>query len=890
MQMIKRSLFSLFFLFLAYAAIATHNRAGEITYTWLGGLTYEVVITTYTKESAPADRCQLTIEWGDNTTSTLNRENGPIGSFCTPPARMGQSLGDDVKLNIYRGQHTYQAPGFYVLAMQDLNRNGGIENIPNSVNVPFYITTILNVNPALGANSSPILLNPPIDDGCQGKKFIHNPGAWDPDGDSVAFELIDCRGLNGAPIPETYDPALVQDPVTIDPVTGDFVWDVPQKIGEYNFAILITEYRKGPNGVFQIVGRVTRDMQVTITQCANNPPELLPIGPFCVEVGENLQFTVQATDPDGDNLTLTATGGPLETAPTAQFAQPTIGNGAVQQVFSWTPACVHVQKQPWFMYFKVKDNPSNPAEPELVDFLPVEITVIAPAPENPQAVATIDAINLSWDASICSNAIGYKIYRREGYYGYIPDSCETGVPEYTGYTFLDEVGGLNNTSYADNNGLKRGMRYCYMITAFFADGAESRASIEVCAELAKTVPIITNVDVLSTDLVNGEIEVKWITPRDIDSSLFPPPYSYILERADGIGAGNFTEIATLTNFIDTTYTDAGLNTQDQGYTYRVGFRAGQNNVVVGYADPASSVFLNIFPFDMENRLTFNVEVPWLNERYVVYRESSPGQFDSIANVTEPAYIDTGLVNGETYCYKVKAVGRYTGDGLPEPLLNNSQIACATPLDTTAPCSPILTADADCEAGIIEFTWQTAQGEFCSPDITAYNIYYKPDEDSEWPATPLISGIDPQDTTLTITDASIVGCYAVTAIDDATPPNESDFSNIICVDGCPVIELPNVFSPNGSGPNDVFWPVRDENGNPRFKDIERFKLEIFNRWGTLVYQTEDPDLFVNTGWDGTDMNTGQPLAEGVYFYVFTYQPRSVVVQVERIINGTVTIVR
>jgi gliding motility-associated-like protein len=302
------------------------------------------------------------------------------------------------------------------------------------------------------------------------------------------------------------------------------------------------------------------------------------------------------------------------------------------------------------------------------------------------------------------------------------------------------------------------------------------------------------------------------------------------------------------------------------------------------------VFLTAFPFDMENRLTFAVNVPWQNERFVVYRESAPGVFDSIANVTAPSYIDTGLTNGETYCYKVKAVGRYSGTGLPEPLVNNSQIACASPLDTTAPCAPILSASDDCESGVITFTWRTATGEFCSSDITSYNIYYKTTEQSEWPTTPLVSGIDPNDTTLTITDASIVGCYAVTAVDDATPPNESDFSTIICVDGCPVIELPNVFSPNATGPNDFFRPVRDANGNPRFKDIERFRLEIFNRWGTMVYQTENPEEFVETGWDGTDMITGQPVAEGVYFYVVTYQPRSVVLQLERVLNGTITLFR
>ncbi|HAY56667.1 MAG TPA: hypothetical protein DCX49_04465, partial [Flavobacteriales bacterium] len=49
----------------ALAAHATHNRAGEITYTHVAGFTYEVVITTYTKSSAPADRPFLYLRWVD---------------------------------------------------------------------------------------------------------------------------------------------------------------------------------------------------------------------------------------------------------------------------------------------------------------------------------------------------------------------------------------------------------------------------------------------------------------------------------------------------------------------------------------------------------------------------------------------------------------------------------------------------------------------------------------------------------------------------------------------------------------------------------------------------------------------------------------------------------
>ena len=229
--------------FLSHLSVwGTHNRAGEITYTHINGLTYEFTITTYTKESAPADRCELTIDFGDGSTATYNRENGPVGS-CPFPAMMGEVLTGDFKKNIYRGQHTFSAPGIYVVHVEDQNRNSGVGNIPNSVNVPFYIRTTLRINGQLGPNNSVQLLNPPIDDGCTNKPFYHNPSAFDPDGDSLGYQLINCRGAAGIEILETYDPSIVSDQVRIDSVTGEVRWEVPKNVGQYNFALLVSEYR-----------------------------------------------------------------------------------------------------------------------------------------------------------------------------------------------------------------------------------------------------------------------------------------------------------------------------------------------------------------------------------------------------------------------------------------------------------------------------------------------------------------------------------------------------------------------------------------------------------------------------------------------------------------------
>ena len=132
---------------------ATHQRAAEITYKHISGLTYEFTIIMYTRTSSPADDTRITmpISWGDGTVDEL-------------PRLVFEPVPDvfDITFNLYRGNHTFPAPGNYTISVEDPNRNNGVVNIPNSVNVPMYIETEMVINPFLGYNNSVQLLNPPI--------------------------------------------------------------------------------------------------------------------------------------------------------------------------------------------------------------------------------------------------------------------------------------------------------------------------------------------------------------------------------------------------------------------------------------------------------------------------------------------------------------------------------------------------------------------------------------------------------------------------------------------------------------------------------------------------------------------------------------------------------
>ncbi|MEN8810900.1 MAG: gliding motility-associated C-terminal domain-containing protein [Flavobacteriales bacterium] len=116
--------------------------------------------------------------------------------------------------------------------------------------------------------------------------------------------------------------------------------------------------------------------------------------------------------------------------------------------------------------------------------------------------------------------------------------------------------------------------------------------------------------------------------------------------------------------------------------------------------------------------------------------------------------------------------------------------------------------------------------------------------------------DPNDTTLTHDDmGSIAGCYYVTALDSVQYNNESEPSNVVCVDNCPIYFLPNVFTPNGDGINDVFIPILP------YKFIDSIEFVIYNRWGNEVFRTSDPMI----NWTGIDLETGKEVVDGVYFY-------------------------
>lgn len=923
-----RSLFFLLCVFSTYYSYATHVRAGEITAKRLTDkdLTYEILLTTYHDEIGG----RMASDGQNDVTFCIRPFVGGVGSTLLAMRTGRQAITNSTSANTFKANFTFSSPGVYVISVGIENRNDGVVNLTNSVNVPFYVETILVINASLGLNKTPVMLNPPLDSARIGQKFCHNPAAFDADGDSLAYRLsTPKRGEPGTCINRVADgyrdPALGLNPdaqnelkngpatFTINPITGDLCWDAPAVAGIYNVAFIIEEWRDGVK-----IGEVVRDMQIVVGDSPNRRPLLDPIANTCVEAGQTVTQTVRATDPDNNRMVLSAYGGvfnvnpdgkPITDAsqfliapafatftpsPTTPLSSPAVGT------FRWLTNCNHVREAPYDVVFKVEDLPGRMSL-QLASLESFSIRVVAPKPTGLAARVSTGAVpgfTLTWTSYLCQlPGAQIAIYRKEGCTGGTFSGCTNpGDPLALGYTEIGRVPAATTTFTDDNNGMglrRGGVQYSYRIRVVYAlpQGGNSPLSDETCLDLPAQIPVLTNVTVDTTSTTRGVITVKWTRPPFAPGDV-PGPYQYRLSRATGLNGTNYTVIATINTTLqpnaDTIYIDRGLNTSLNGYRYRLEFFHTLNGTLtsLGTTEPASSVRLDVSPASQGLRLNWQAIVPWRNEnqRHRVYRENRerPGTFNLIAEVSVQGpntftYIDDGtdrfLADGDvskklstdsTYCYRVETVGTYDSPRIRVgQLFNFSQIACGVPSDSTKPCPPELKLDIlDCatvsggpcpETVSNTLNWTSpatnSANQACAA-VASYNVYFAryPEDDfkrvgqTTVPVTTFKhNGLD-----------SYAGCYYVTAI--SRFGSESTRSNVVCNNNCEDFRVPNVFTPNGDGKNDLFIPLTCS------IFVESITFVVYNRWGVKVFETNTPAL----NWDGKTTD-GQELPTGTYFY-------------------------
>jgi hypothetical protein len=242
--------------FLLQSVFATHNRGGRIEAQYISdSSTYLITITTYTKTSSiNADRPSLdSVYLGYNNINVVFHRNNLV------------DLPGDVRINKYQFTHTYPGPGTYLIHFTDPNRNANIQNIPNSVTIPFYLETELVIPQGPCIANTPQLFTEPIYVLPFGKDINIARTAFDYERDSLAYSLVPCMGSGGAPIAGYSMPLGV----SINPFTGELKWDGSSMVnsGEFSIAVKIEKWRRASGPSIISLGYVIEDFSINVRYC-----------------------------------------------------------------------------------------------------------------------------------------------------------------------------------------------------------------------------------------------------------------------------------------------------------------------------------------------------------------------------------------------------------------------------------------------------------------------------------------------------------------------------------------------------------------------------------------------------------------------------------------------
>jgi gliding motility-associated-like protein len=103
----------------------------------------------------------------------------------------------------------------------------------------------------------------------------------------------------------------------------------------------------------------------------------------------------------------------------------------------------------------------------------------------------------------------------------------------------------------------------------------------------------------------------------------------------------------------------------------------------------------------------------------------------------------------------------------------------------------------------------------------------------------------------------------------------DTVSVVIKDDCPkVIYFPNAFTPNDDGLNDIFKPFTAA-------PLEKYSLKIYNRWGQMIFTSNDP----LQGWNGKYRSV--VITPGVYVYLCSYKFYN---KAQGMMKGTVVVVK
>ncbi|MBP6335902.1 MAG: T9SS type A sorting domain-containing protein [Bacteroidia bacterium] len=341
-------------------ALASHAMGGQITYECISANQYKIKLTLFRDCSGiPLNsllQIEITNSCGFLTPSSLSVNLVGNPQTISTACQFGLTVCDGgfefgFQRHVYEG--TLTLPGDcqdWTLSHTVINRNSVTTTVGTS-NDSLYIYSVINNTNSI-CNNSPNFSNSAAASFYLGYPTCYDHGAYDSEGDSLAFELTTPR--TGPSIGDTveylsgysvFNPIQSAQPITFSPSNGAMCFN-PTFVENSIFAVIISEFR---NGV--LIGKVERDIQLRtlLDPVINSTPVLSGIdgtSSFIMSACPNIpiNFFIPAFDSNATEDIRIYWTQPISGA-TFVFDISTVSN-ADTAYFSWTPTLSDVSTTP----------------------------------------------------------------------------------------------------------------------------------------------------------------------------------------------------------------------------------------------------------------------------------------------------------------------------------------------------------------------------------------------------------------------------------------------------------------------------------------------------------------------------------------------------------------
>jgi gliding motility-associated-like protein len=439
-------------------------------------------------------------------------------------------------------------------------------------------------------------------------------------------------------------------------------------------------------------------------------------------------------------------------------------------------------------------------------------TTLAVDFSNKQFIAPITSTLTVLDQSpegrveLAYNGFNYLFYKLEQ---------KTGTGAYQAIDTLNPQ--TQEATWQNNRALNTDLNiYCFRLTTInYCDESRNLPSDEICSTHLQA----------RVDAAAGAINLEW------------PRYPI---SANGLTYQLFRNNVALSNPIaangPASYTDSTVAC-GQTYSYRLEVvYEGQYGPLRSVSATQTVTAESTRPLAMAEGFYSTVEnnqvvLRWNNPESILLKSFTISRNSSaIASIKDTVYIDSIANISASNCYTL-----------------SYEDSCGNKSAITPQSCPVRLTVQNSGRYINDLQWTPYIG--WQNGVSHYIIEYLDHDNNIYNSIPLLTQtnytddkIDPEQQVLR---------YRIKAVpnDFTLPPS---YSNIVEIKQRVRLIFPNAFNPNGHPENQFF--------KPKGRYITEYNLQIFNRWGELVYQTYD---FSDLGWDGTFR--GKPAPEDVYVY-------------------------